>query len=77
MEGFLSTSRSENVALSHLIDHIYSSLLVIQVKKEHLHGELNNGFADISEHSPHPYEKEVLFNPMNLFKILSVSKREI
>ena len=75
MEGFLSTS-----LLFHRIHNFIGNLLIeVTVYKDDLGGELDNGFALISEFSTYADEKEVLFNAINMFKITEISweKREI
>jgi hypothetical protein len=42
----------------------------ILVPVKNLKGMDNNGFAQISDFSEHPKEKEVLFNAFNVFQVL-------
>ena len=44
----------------------------IKVIINDLGGELDNGFADLSEVSVY-YEREVIFNAINMFKVIEVS----
>ena len=71
MEGFLSTSIDKKKAEGFS----KGSIITIVVKEDNLGGSLDNGFADISSHSTFD-EKEVLFNPLNIFKIAEVKKAD-
>ena len=66
LEGFVSTSLSEN----SIINFIVNSIMEITVRKQDLGGELDNGFVDLSGVSKFSHEKEILFNAMNMFKIV-------
>ena len=43
--------------------------MIIKVPVTNLKGIHDNGFANISNFSDHPSEREVLFNAFNVFKI--------
>ena len=75
MEGFLSSSLSEKVALRFTKNYSYNSLIEIEVRKEDLGGNLDWGFADIQKFSS-LNEKEVLFNPINMFRVQGVSEKQ-
>ena len=49
----------------------YNALFIFEIPKINLGGELDHGFADISNFSEYHNEKEVLFNALNIFKIVS------
>ena len=51
-------------------------MIKIVVKTENLGGELDWGFADIEDVSSHPIEKEILFNPINIFKVHRCRKEQ-
>ena len=46
--------------------------MIIEVPVKNLGGEHDNGFANISHYSFYHFEKEVLINTFNVFKILSL-----
>ena len=69
MEGFLSTSLSER-SISNFIENF---VMEIKIVKKNLGGELDNGFVDVSSISEFPSEKEVLFNAINMFKVIAVN----
>ena len=48
----------------------------IEVKTSNLGGAIDWGFAYLKEYSSHPTEEEVLFNPINIFKIVSLIKND-
>ena len=68
VEGFLSTTASKLLADAF----ITNAKMVIEVPVAYLGGMHDNGFAHISHYSDHPFEKEVLVNAFNVFKILSM-----
>ena len=70
MEGFISTSTNENVAL----DFNDGTIVEIIVKLENLGGKVDHGFAEIESQAYFAKEQEILFNAFNLFKVLSVGK---
>ena len=65
LEGFISTT----LDYDKVHNFIGNMLMEITVDKDDLGGELDNGFALISEESKYASEKEVLFNAMNMFKV--------
>ena len=68
--GFLSTSRKRNVA-----ERFVNNLLVmIIVKDVDRNKGLDIGYADISGYGLQNDEEEVLFNPLNTFKVQRVEK---
>ena len=71
MEGFISTSLSPNIPFKHYIEESNSVLMEIKVKKEDLNEKLDKGFADVKDFSPYS-EEEIIFNALNMFKIVSV-----
>lgn len=71
MEGFLSTSLDESAALGHFQRFRKNTLIQINVKIDNLKGPLDWGFANIKEWSRYSAEEEVLFNPINIFKVCS------
>ena len=66
VEGFLSTTLKKSVADGF----ITNAKMIIEVPVENLGGKYDNGFANISHYSFYHFEKEVLINTFNLFKIL-------
>ena len=44
-------------------------MFVIQISEEERDEELDFGYAKIREYSYYPTEEEVLFNPLNTFRI--------
>ena len=66
--GFLSTSMEEDKA-RFFADNL---LFIITVKDERRDSVLDFGYADISKYSDFPNEKEVVFNPLNTFKIIKI-----
>ena len=69
MEGFLSTSLSQEQAMKHYKLFSKDTLIEIEVKVDKLGGDLDWGFASIEHCSNISREKEVLFNPINIFKV--------
>ena len=67
-EGFLSTSRCRSKG----IEFAMNTLMEIEIDKDNLGGEEDNGFADISKESAFSTEQEILFNCMNVFTIKSI-----
>lgn len=63
IEGFLSTSLRESVADAF----ITNSKMEIEISVANLGGMHDNGFANISHYSEHPFQKEVLINAFNIF----------
>ena len=74
MEGFLSTSLEEEQAMKIFKQFGKDSIIEVHVKANELGGGLDWGFADISHCSRIPEEKEVLFNPINIFKVKNCLK---
>ncbi len=77
MNGFLSTSRSEDVAKifsGKSIENKQSILLQIECNVDKLQDAIV--FADIARFSKYPAEKEVLFDLGATFQILSINKDE-
>ena len=70
MEGFMSTSLSYD-KISNFIDN---ALIEITVFKDDLGGELDNGFAYLKEISEFSHEDEVVFNAINMFRIIYVNQ---
>ena len=68
MEGFLSTSKNLDDALAFYHGD-KNALLKINIKVDQLE-EFNCGFSSIEHCSSRSSEKEVLFNPINMFKVL-------
>ena len=68
IEGFLSTTLKTSVADAF----ITNAEMVIEVPIVNLGGMHDNGFANISPYSFYRFEKEVLINAFNVFKILSL-----
>jgi hypothetical protein len=64
----LSTTLSESIADAF----ITNGKMVIEVPVGNLGGMHDNGLANIARYSEHPFEKEVLVNALNVFKILSI-----
>ena len=52
-------------------------MFFVQIEEEERDEELDFGFAKIREYSSFPKEEEVLFNPLNTFRIEKVDKRII
>ena len=77
MEGFLSTSLQMEVALGHLQVQHYKTLIKIHMSGGSKEGVDDFGFAYIKEHSYFKDEEEVLFNPLNTFKVTDCSSRKI
>ena len=75
MEGFLSTSYHIDGALKHYVGD-KNAMLEIEVNIDGLEGELIWGFASIKHCSSYPQEDEVLFNPINIFKIGSCKEKQ-
>ena len=48
MTGFVSTSKSEKIAMERFSEN---ALIKIIVKKENLGGKIDNGFADVSKYA--------------------------
>ena len=69
MEGFLSCSLSLDAVLEHYVKFNKNTLLEIRVDVECLKGYLDWGFASIKHCSKYKNEDEVLFNPINIFKV--------
>ena len=74
MEGFLSSSLEQDIGLRYLFEKkseqkSKNTLVEIVVKSENLGGDLDWGFAYIKESSYFPNEEEVLFNPINIFRV--------
>ena len=63
--GFLSTSRNKKKAKTFAKNMFW----IIWVKNSQRHKGLDFGYADIRHESNFPDEEEVLFNPLNTFKI--------
>jgi hypothetical protein len=68
IEGFLSTTLKASVADGF----VTNAKMVIEVPVANLGGMHDNGFANISRYSFYRFEKEVLINAFNVFKILSL-----
>ena len=66
MEGFISTSKIVEQAYGFFGD----TWIEIRVNLENLGGEIDWGFAYIDEISTKQGEKEILFNPINIFKVV-------
>ena len=66
LEGFTSTSLSAIQASSF----ISNTWIEIKVNFENLGGEIDWGFAYVEKMSSQPHEKEVIFNPINIFKVV-------
>ena len=73
MEGFLSTTLSEERAAQFTL----TLFMTINVPVKNLKGLHDNGFANISSCSDTPWEREVLFNAFNMFKIQSLRTKHI
>ena len=65
----MSTSLSYD-KISNFIDNV---LIEVTVFKDDLGGELDNGFALLTEISEFAKENEVLFNAMNMFKVTYIN----
>ena len=68
IEGFLSTTLKASVADGF----VTNAKMVIEVPAANLGGMHDNGLANISRYSFYRFEKEVLINAFNVFKILSL-----
>ena len=66
LEGFTSTSLSAIQASSFIAD----TWIEIKVNIDNLGGEMDWGFAYVEEMSSQPHEKEIIFNPINIFKVI-------
>ena len=66
MEGFTSTS----IAVEQAYGFYGNTWIEIRVNLENLGGEIDWGFADVKEISSQSGEKEILFNPINIFKVV-------
>ena len=74
MEGFLSSSLQQDISLRYFFEkkpekYSKNALVEIVVKGENLGGDLDWGFAYIKDSSYYPNEEEVLFNPINIFRV--------
>ena len=65
MEGFTSTSWKPEQAAGFFKD----TWIEVKVNLDNLGGEMDWGFADIAGMSFLPDECEILFNPINIFKV--------
>ena len=68
IEGFLSTTLKVSVADLF----VTNAKMVIEIPVANLGGMHDNGFANISFYSFYRFEREVLINAFNVFKILSL-----
>ena len=68
IEGFLSTTLVASIADTF----VTNAKMVIEVPVANLGGVHDNGLANISRYSFYRFEKEVLINAFNVFKILCV-----
>ena len=66
MEGFTSTSWNKDQAASFIKD----TWIEVKVNLNDLRGEMDWGFAEIAEMSYVSQECEILFNPINIFKVV-------
>ena len=77
MEGFLSTSLEEEQVLINYKGYNKDTIIEIQVKANEFGGDLDYGFASIQHCSHIPKEKEVLFNPINIFKVHACFQNQV
>ena len=73
LEGFTSTSLSSIQASSFITD----TWIEIKVNIDNLGGEMDWGFAYVEEMSSQPHEKEIIFNPINIFKVIECKEKGI
>ena len=73
LEGFTSTSLSAIQASSFIKD----TWIQIKVNVDNLGGEIDWGFAYVEAMSSQPHEKEVIFNPINIFKVVECKEKGI
>ena len=66
MEGFISTS----IVVEQASGFFEDTWIEIRVNPDNLGGEVDWGFADIKDISCQPGEKEILFNPINIFRVV-------
>ena len=73
MEGFTSTS----LIMAKAVGFMVNTLVEIRVDTENLGGDLDWGFAFLEEMSSLGEEKEVLFNPINVFKVVECREKHL
>ena len=73
MEGFTSTSLS----LLKAVGFMTNTLVEIRVDTENLGGDIDWGFASVEAMSSLGEEKEVLFNPINIFKVVECEEKHL
>ena len=66
IEGFTSTA----INVEQASGFYGGTWMEIRVKLENLGGEIDWGFADVDKISSKEGEKEILFNPINIFKVV-------
>ena len=66
MEGFTSAS----IVVEQATGFYDGTWIEIRVDLDNLGGEVDWGFADVKEISSQSGEKEILFNPINIFKVV-------
>ena len=76
MEGFLSSSLKLDVALQHYAQYGNNTLVEIRVNAGNFKGDLDWGFASLRHCSTFKEEDEVLFNPINIFKVYACLERQ-
>ena len=76
MEGFLSTSLEKDQALKNYQIWNKNTIVEVNVKVDGLGGELDWGFANITKCSNYYGQKEVLFNPINIFRVVDCREDE-
>ena len=76
LEGFISASLKEDIAVNHAMSRKYEAIIEISVKEDNMGGAMDWGFAYLRDYSSHASEEEVLFNPINVFKVVSFSRKD-
>ena len=72
MEGFTSTG----LVAEHISSFYGNTWIEIQVNPDNLGGEIDCGFANVTDISSQPHEREVIFNPINIFKVVKCERKK-
>ena len=74
MEGFLSTSLSRSKAIDFMVNALIKINVDPDIDEENEEDLEDFGFASFVESKINEKEKEILFNAINMFKVVEVKE---